>query len=753
MASTKIKTFFNVDWVDHNINPQWSSWLRSVDQKPHMAQCILCNKTINLSNMGRQAIVSHQDSVKHKKNINASKSSQLIKNLFKNKETVLESEKKKNAEVESTLTHQTVRTDYKSNSSIANFVTRESTLQAEIIWAMKLVTSLSSKYAFKDVSKIFQRMFPDSNIAKTVTLSNSKMAYLISFGLAPYFKQTLMSELSDTKYAICFDEALNRISQRCQMDLVVRYWSKTSNQVCTRYLNSIFFGHSTANDLVKNFYEGIGQLDKTKLLQISMDGPNVNLKFLRSIQEDLNGEEDCHLLDLGTCGLHVVHGSFQTGHKSTKWDLNNIFRAMYQLFKNSPARRADFIDITGSNEFPLKFCQVRWLENISVAQRAIQAIPNIKKYVTNTTLPKTASVELIQKVCNDKLIFAKIAFFISVATILYPFLKRFQSSNPLGPFLYDAVYDLVSQLMKRLIKKDIIKAASTPAKLLKINVADEKTWSHVMNVDIGVSARVYLSKSGVSEQHNRQFRVECQHFLKNTIYKILEKSPLKFPIVRCISCLNPKLICSNTVLSEKRMDKLLEILHTTKNVTSVVADSAKVQYSTLCLYSENNWKDNFSSFDQNSTRLDIFYANLFHEDEAFKDLWKVIKIVLILSHGNASVESGFSINKQILVTNLLEKSLVASRLVYDSINANGGEGAVEITKELINNVKMARSRYHQSLDENKNENKEKKGIGEKRKAQNQIKKLEQKKQKISHELSLETKNIDLQIAELSKYIR
>ena len=39
---------------------------------------------------------------------------------------------------------------------------------------------------------------------------------------------------------------------------------------------------------------------------------------------------------------------------------------------------------------------------------------------------------------------------------------------------------------------------------------------------------------------------------------------------------------------------------------------------------------------------------------------------LILSHGSAAVESGFSINNDMLVENLLEESLVGQRIVYDS---------------------------------------------------------------------------------------
>ena len=44
-------------------------------------------------------------------------------------------------------------------------------------------------------------------------------------------------------------------------------------------------------------------------------------------------------------------------------------------------------------------------------------------------------------------------------------------------------------------------------------------------------------------------------------------------------------------------------------------------------------------------------------------------IVLTLSHGEATVERGFSVNKEVLVSNRQETSLVAMRLVHSSMQA------------------------------------------------------------------------------------
>ena len=46
----------------------------------------------------------------------------------------------------------------------------------------------------------------------------------------------------------------------------------------------------------------------------------------------------------------------------------------------------------------------------------------------------------------------------------------------------------------------------------------------------------------------------------------------------------------------------------------------------------------------------------------------IFKMLLTMSHGQASVERGYSVNKDLLIENLHEKTVVALRPVHDSIS-------------------------------------------------------------------------------------
>jgi len=188
-------------------------------------------------------------------------------------------------------------------------VYNDAVTKAEVLWALRIVTKHQSYRSCDELKDIFQCMFPDSKIAQKFTLGAAKVAYMIVYGLAPYFRTALIDTVSKCYvFVVCFDEALNKISQRGQMDLVVRFWDSCQGVVSTRYLTSVFLGHATAKDLEIKLREGLSGLSEKNIIQVSMDGPNVNWKMLENLK-DSRDACDRELIDIGSCGLHVLHGN------------------------------------------------------------------------------------------------------------------------------------------------------------------------------------------------------------------------------------------------------------------------------------------------------------------------------------------------------------------------------------------------------------------------------------------------------------
>ena len=121
----------------------------------------------------------------------------------------------------------------------------------------------------------------------------------------------------------------------------VSYFDKKEKVVCRSYYDSQFLGHATAQDQLSSFKNIFKNVDyATHLIQVSMDRPNVNCAFLDLLQENIKtaNPEAPTLLQLGSCGLHVIHEAYKTGQESTDWKFAKILSAFYSIFKKSPAR-------------------------------------------------------------------------------------------------------------------------------------------------------------------------------------------------------------------------------------------------------------------------------------------------------------------------------------------------------------------------------------------------------------------------------
>ena len=155
-----------------------------------------------------------------------------------------------------------------------------------------------------------------------------------------------MNSKSVLYHVISYDESFNRVLHFGQMDFLIRYWNVSKKLVETSYLISEFLQGANAEQLVGKFDDAVASFDQSKLIQISSDGPNVNLKVLKIISEQREEGNHLPLIDIGTCWLHTVHRSLQNGIVSSGWKVEYILNWMWNLLKESPAGRKVYERIT-----------------------------------------------------------------------------------------------------------------------------------------------------------------------------------------------------------------------------------------------------------------------------------------------------------------------------------------------------------------------------------------------------------------------
>ena len=303
------------------------------------------------------------------------------------------------------------------------------------------------------------------------------------------------------------------------------------------------------------------------------------------------------------------------------------------------------------------------------------------------------------------------------------------------------------------MKSEVIQENSTPSKFLKLDLRKEANLLSPESVNIGFGAKKVLKQLKTADKpQERKFRLEARSFLAAILEKIFERSPLKYKLTRPITSLSPIEISSkNQDILEQRFTKLLEILTDHEWITTAEAEKAQKQY--LDLLCNKDFKAKAAKFDIHTDRVDDFWAEIL-DSASTVHLENVVWLILILSHGNARVESGFSINEDILAPNMLPESVVGQRIVYEAVSKAGDATKVEISAGMIKSVRNSHKRFDQDQKEKQAKQSEnQKKVSERRRKNADLKKVVAEKKAKMDDMKEMVKEFDKDIMELQSQMK
>lgn len=259
------------------------------------------------------------------------------------------------------------------------------------------------------------------------------------------------------------------------------------------------------------------------------------------------------------------------------------------------------------------------------------------------------------------------------------------------------------------MKCSVLSASTGIFGLLKMDLVNPNNHVSSEKVDIGHAAEEIVKAAKVGAKDIFAFKMEYKQFLISTTKKILQKSLLTYHLVRSLSSLDHRQMTSKPDECLTGFRKVLDALIAVRRLGEHERDSVLGEHTELL----QEKKHNLRQFDEHSFSLDEFCLELLKVDSSYKHLWKVVR--LVLSHGQATVERGFSVNRQVSVENLKEISYVPQRIVYDAVSKTGGNLNIVITKELCRSVLAAHNRYRAFLEDKKKKRSDRavKGIKEK----------------------------------------
>jgi hypothetical protein len=220
------KTKFNETWLnkfDVNGNSV-KTWLKKGSSETTFI-CSLCRTSdLDCSNKGWKAIEQHMQNEKHKKNLNSLKNNSLFGFLQPTTTTP------------SACSNTVQLVDCNKPLSFEDQVTK-----SEILWALKSTQHGFSYKNSDETGELFRTMFPDSKIAEKFSIQHSKMSYIISHGLGPYFRDQLVEDIKNSqRFVLCFDEQTNNQNKK-QLDLLFRYWSAKKDSLLPDIIDQFYW--------------------------------------------------------------------------------------------------------------------------------------------------------------------------------------------------------------------------------------------------------------------------------------------------------------------------------------------------------------------------------------------------------------------------------------------------------------------------------------------------------------------------------
>ncbi|KAL1250475.1 hypothetical protein QQF64_018271 [Cirrhinus molitorella] len=159
--------------------------------------------------------------------------------------------------------------------------------------------------------------------------------------------------------------------------------------------------------------------------------------------------------------------------------------------------------------------------------------------------PGTAPFDTVEDAMKDTLIVAKLHFSLTVARLFSPSMKKYQTDEPVMPFLSNDLAELIKSLLRRFIKREILQDITT----LQITKLDKK-WLQPKDIDIGLGAESVFVQG-----------------LSNIVRKMQEKSPLKYATVRQMACLNPSVKFRDPDECKRQMKCLVQSFLQDKQLT------------------------------------------------------------------------------------------------------------------------------------------------------------------------------------------
>lgn len=582
---------------------EWPCLLES-SLSPEHVFCTVCSRDICISHGGRDDCRRHIEATVHKKKAN----------------------------------------DRQANKKLSAFLTTQgdetSVIKAELLYTAYISEHNLPISCTDHAGPLFRKMFPDSKIAAKYSCGRTKTTSLLKC-LSSSTQNDITGILKTKPFALATDGSNDKSNVKLY-PIVVTYFCEKQGKIVNMLLSILECNDNTGKgifDIINEEFEK-RNIPWKNCVAFSSDNASTMtghikgvISFIKQVQPDINFQG---------CVCHLLHLAAKNGCAAIKnFDVEELLIDIYFYLQNSSKRQHSFQlcqDIYGLKPHKiLKYISTRWLSMHGCIERILQQWEPLLMYFCETNEinkneQENARYIKIKEKLENPITKAYLLFLENVLPLFLSANIFLQQDEPLIHKIHGTVNNLLMGLIVRFLKPSSVDDCTDS--FTKLECAKRKKQKSSNDLVIGAATRAHIKN--IPADAVEKFYNDARNFYVKSVQYVQAKLPVDDLFLKHAEI-------ANVSARKKITYESIEFIN--GKFPNVLSDKEKDRLEME--FSLYQFED-FEELDLKNDRTDSIWHKIskiadINGATKYVALPKLIKVLLLVPHSNATSERVFSV--------------------------------------------------------------------------------------------------------------